>query len=229
MADPKLPGIYAIRNIINDKCYVGSAVRIARRWIVHRSDLKTGVHHCSPLQRAYNKHGIAAFTYEVLEVVRDTADLITREQYWIDKLKSHCDANGYNVRPRANSALGMKMPETAKLAIGLASRGKTLTAEHKAAISLVHKGKTISTAHRLRLSTMLKGRKHSPEHVAKIAAANRNRKRKMSAEQKRGVSLVHKGKTIAQHHRDAVSRATKARWMAFRLSRRPRGQLSLDI
>ena len=51
----------------------------------------------------------------------------------------------------------------------------------------------------------------------------------MSAAQKAMVSAVHKGKKIAQYQKDAVSRATKARWIAFRLARRPKGQLSLDI
>ena len=69
MADPKLPGIYAIRNTANGKLYVGSAISIARRWQVHRSNLKTGVHRCNPLQRAYAKHGVDAFFYEVLELV----------------------------------------------------------------------------------------------------------------------------------------------------------------
>lgn len=227
MADPKLPGIYAIRNTANGKLYVGSAVSIARRWTVHRSNLKTGVHRCKPLQRAYDKYGVAAFVYEVLEIVQDVANLIVREQHWLDTLDSHCDRGGYNVCPIAESRLGMKMPESAKATIGAKSRGKKLSDEHKAAISRVHKGKIISDAHRLAVSVAGKGRKQTPEWVEKRAAKRRGKP--ISDEHKRIVSATHKGKKLAQYQKDAVSRATKARWEAFRLARRPRGQLTLDF
>jgi group I intron endonuclease len=217
VADPKVPGIYAIRNLTNGKCYVGSAIRLARRWAVHRHTLKTGTHRCQPLQRAWNKHGKDAFVFEVLEVVNDLISLITREQYWLDTLQSHCESNGYNVCPTAQSRLGMKMPQSAKDRIGAASRGRKLTEEQKAAISLVHKGKTTSAAHRAAVSAAVKGRPQSPELIAKRAAANRGRK--MSDEQKAIVSKVHKGKTIAQYHKDAVSKATTARWVTFRAAR----------
>jgi group I intron endonuclease len=211
MADINLrqPGIYAIRNTVNGKLYVGSAVSVARRWQVHRSNLKTGVHRCKPLQRAYDKYGADAFIYEVLEFVTELTALVVREQHYLDTLDSHCERGGYNVCPVAESRLGMKMPESAKRAIGLASRGRRITQEQKDAVSLVHKGKTISEAHRAAVSAAHKGRKHSPEHVAKIAAASRGRK--LSEAQKARVSAVHKGKTISQAQKDAIGKAARER------------------
>ena len=175
----------------------------------------------------YDKHGKATFVYEVLEFVPDLTNLIGREQHWLDALDSHCERNGYNVCPVAESRLGMKMPESAKAKIGAASRSRKLTAEQKRRVSEVHKGKTISKAQRLAHSKAMKGRKQTPEWVEKRAVSLRGRK--MSAAQKAMGSAVHKGKKIAQYQKDAVSRATKARWIAFRLARRPKGQLSLDI
>jgi group I intron endonuclease len=214
MADTKVPGIYAIRNLINGKCYVGSAVRIARRWEVHRSGLKTGKHRCKPLQRAYDKYGKEAFSYEILEVVDVLTDLIPREQYWLDRLESHCDKGGYNVCPVAESRLGMKMPQSAKDAIGAKSRGRSPSSETRAKIGAAHKGKTISADQRAAYSALMKGRKQSPEHVARRAASTRGRK--ISDEQKKAISKVHSGKVISQSNKDAVGRAAKMRWAAFR-------------
>jgi len=36
--------IYQIRNIINNKIYVGSAINTRTRWGKHRHDLRKGVH-----------------------------------------------------------------------------------------------------------------------------------------------------------------------------------------
>jgi group I intron endonuclease len=206
MADPKLPGIYAIRNTANGKLYVGSAISIARRWQVHRSNLKTGVHRCKPLQRAYDKYGVAAFVYEVLEFVPDIADLISREQHWLDTLGSHCDHGGYNVCPTAESRLGMKMSAEARAKIGRAHKGRKATDEARANIAKGWLTRAPASAEtRAKISAVHKGTKRSPEHRAKISAANRGRK--LTDAQKAKISAVHKGKTISQAQRDAVRQA----------------------
>ena len=107
MADPKLPGIYAIRNTANGKCYVGSAVNIALRWKLHRINLAAGKHHSKPLQRAWGKYGATAFAFEVLELT-ELVSLIAREQHWIGQLSSLATQAGYNVAPNAGSILGIK-------------------------------------------------------------------------------------------------------------------------
>ena len=33
-------GIYVIRNLVNDKLYVGKSVHIENRWLEHQSDLR---------------------------------------------------------------------------------------------------------------------------------------------------------------------------------------------
>jgi len=226
MADPKLPGIYAIRNTANDKLYVGSAISIARRWQVHRSNLKTGVHRCKPLQRAYDKYGVTVFAYEVLEIVPDLASLIVREQHWLDALDSHCERGGYNVCPTAESRLGMKMSAEARAKIGKASKSRKHTPEAKAKIVAAWRTRApISAETRAKMAASNKGKKRSPEQLARMAAAHRGQK--ISDAQKAMISAVHKGKKIAQYQKDAVSRATKARWDAFRAARRPKGQLDL--
>lgn len=202
-------GIYAITHAATGRVYVGSALKFSRRWAVHRHGLKAGNHRSKRLQAAWDEFAADAFTFSILEFVDDPANIIAREQHWLDHFDASCPSRGFNACPVAESRLGMKMPESAKAAIGRASRGRKLTPEQKARISAVHKGKTISEAHRAAVSAALKGRKFTIEHAAKIGAANRGRA--VSEHAKQRASEVHKGKKLTEAQKSAVGAAAKAR------------------
>jgi len=51
-------GIYQIKNTLNGKFYVGSAVNIKQRWSTHISSLNKNNHHSGHLQNAWNKYGV---------------------------------------------------------------------------------------------------------------------------------------------------------------------------
>lgn len=104
-------GIYAIRHMESGKVYVGSAVNLKRRWANHRASLRSGVSRSKYLQRAWNKHGEDAFSFDVLEFVENKADLIAREQAWIDALIVNGKLGGYNTSQTAGSCLGVKHSE----------------------------------------------------------------------------------------------------------------------
>ena len=97
-----ISGIYEIRNIINNKKYVGSAASIKSRWEKHRRTLRNNDHANPHLQNAWNKYGEFSFTYSILEVCPKNI-LIEREQYYIDLL---CPE--YNIRKVASSNYGLK-------------------------------------------------------------------------------------------------------------------------
>lgn len=137
-------GIYAIRNTLDGKVYIGSAVNIPRRWDDHRRLLERGEHPNRHLRRAWNKHGADAFVFEVLQVVEDKANLIRGEQEYMDRLESWRQTKGYNISPTAGSTLGRR-----------------LSAEHRAKISAGNKGKPATMA----------GKTHSPESRAKMSIA----------------------------------------------------------
>lgn len=99
----KLGGIYRIRNTINGKRYIGSAVQFAQRWKKHRLDLRHGCHHSIALQRAWNKYGENNFAFEPL-LICDKQDLIPHEQLALDGLRPE-----YNSNPIAGSRLGAKL------------------------------------------------------------------------------------------------------------------------
>lgn len=102
-------GIYRIRNIINNKCYIGSSIDIRRRFYEHKHKLKFNKHPSYYLQRSYNKYKKENFTYEVIEILDDFNKLIEREQYYIDTLNPE-----YNLCRKAGNTLGFKHSEETK-------------------------------------------------------------------------------------------------------------------
>jgi group I intron endonuclease len=108
MATAHPTGVYAIRNTVNGKRYVGSTTSSLRgRWRRHRRELNPGKHANRKLQRAWNKYGEAAFVFEVLETC-EREDCVEREQRWMDTLRAADDCCGYNICPVAGNTLGVK-------------------------------------------------------------------------------------------------------------------------
>ena len=83
-------GIYKIRNIINNKVYIGQSKDIETRWINHKSSNDN-----YPIHRAIRKYGKENFVLEIL-CECDPSDLNKYEQMYIKKYD--CIApNGYNL------------------------------------------------------------------------------------------------------------------------------------
>ena len=61
--------IYEIKNLTNNKRYIGSTLHLARRKTRHFSSLKLNKHHNIHLQRSYNKYGKHNFEFIVLKTV----------------------------------------------------------------------------------------------------------------------------------------------------------------
>lgn len=95
-------GIYRITTP-SGKSYIGSAMSFTRRWNLHRSQLRRGIHHNKALQRAYNKYGLDGLVFEKLALCLVT-ELIFLEQKYIDQLKPE-----YNCAPIAGSTLGVSL------------------------------------------------------------------------------------------------------------------------
>ena len=118
-------GIYGIRNLINDKIYVGQSINIQKRWEQHRSALKHKKHDNRHLQAAWNKYGKDNFIFEVLEECLQQ-DLNERETYW--KLKF--DPNTYNLGN--TGIIGTVSEETRKkISKGVSERWAAMTAEER--------------------------------------------------------------------------------------------------
>lgn len=104
-----MKGIYHIKNKVNNKVYIGSAVNFERRKFEHLHKLKKGIHHSYYLQKSWDKYGEHSFEILLLEEVICDEDLINREQWWIDNSMSD-----YNMCKIAGSVLGYKHSDETK-------------------------------------------------------------------------------------------------------------------
>lgn len=95
-------GIYQIRNITNNKVYVGSSKNMANRRSTHRFNLRRGTHHSTKLQKAWDEFGERNFIFETLEIITDKNKLLERERYYRDLLKS--EDEGYNIKGLASDS-----------------------------------------------------------------------------------------------------------------------------
>jgi group I intron endonuclease len=97
-------GVYKIRNLITDDCYVGSAAySFNKRWNTHKHQLKNNKHHSIILQRAWNKYGEKNFKFEIIECC-EPSDCLVKKQHYLDNLKPK-----YNIHLNAESPLGRKL------------------------------------------------------------------------------------------------------------------------
>lgn len=90
-------GIYALRNNINGKLYIGCTFRFTQRKSSHLGQLFRGTHQNTYLQKSYDKYGKDAFEFLVLEIIEDSELLYKREYEYIIQYKSLDRDYGYNL------------------------------------------------------------------------------------------------------------------------------------
>lgn len=163
--------IYKIINVINNKFYIGSAVKFSRRKASHLRMLKDGNHSNKHLQAAWAKYGPTAFVIVVVEEVPEHLDILEVENRWLKEHvgKDYC----YNVARDATAPmLGIKGEEhpsygrtfnhtdEAKKKIGVASRTRIQSDKEKSKRRKTMQGHSVSTETRLKISTSLSGEKN---------------------------------------------------------------------
>lgn len=89
-------GIYQIRNIKNNKVYVGRTNCFYTRCCHHLGNFKRQKEMNTYLLRSILKSGIGSFVFEILEISNE--NLIQKEHDWIIKKKSINRKFGYNLR-----------------------------------------------------------------------------------------------------------------------------------
>lgn len=183
-------GIYIIKNIINGKIYIGSAVNLVRRLKYHKWGLDKNIHYNIYLQRAWVKYGESAFVFEKY-LFCDKKDLIFYEQLTIDAMiVRYGRENIYNLCLTAGSTLGRMHSDETKRKIGLKSKGrwtgKYHTEETKRRMSIAQTGRTFTQEAREKMSKTRMGRPgywlgkkrppRSSEWQDKLTASSRGRK-----------------------------------------------------
>jgi hypothetical protein len=104
---PPPMGVYAIRNVVNQRVYVAASANPEGALNRHRFELGFKSHHNSALQRDWNAQGAASFRFEVIDTLKKSedpafdakAELAALLAMWRTELG--CDgALGYNPQER---------------------------------------------------------------------------------------------------------------------------------
>lgn len=218
---PKDHVIYMIRNQINNKIYIGSAVNGRKRKNEHFTALRSHKHPNRHLQNAFNKYGEKQFNFEILQIINDKQNLIEQEQYWMDIYYPE-----YNIAPKAGSCLGMECSKETKRKISEARNGKKHSEESNKKLSESLKGRLLSEETKQKMSKFQKGRKHSEKTKRKISEAKKgmlnpmfgkignkhpNFGKKLSKETKQKLSEINKGKKHTEESKRKMSERKKGK------------------
>lgn len=169
--------IYVIRNKLNDKCYVGQAKNLLKRWARHRNLCKMVTNETYKYKRfiqavhyAMAKYGIENFEFKAIDEVETQQEANTKEAYWANKYNSYAPY-GYNV-----TKCGM---------------ARSLSEETKQKISKANKGKLAGSNH------PNWGKKRGQHIVEKIANSNRGKIMSEETRQKVQHTWIQKGERLS--------------------------------
>jgi len=222
-----------IKNIINNKVYIGQSKELHKRFKRHINELKNNNHHSVHLQRAWNKYNEENFVFEIIEYCTEDG-LNEKEIYWINYYNACNYNNGYNnkeggshgkyseesKRKMSESTKGQKCPEYlkdyfSKLYSGEGNPmygrsgelspnyGKFTSEETRKKISEANKGKIITEEQKEKISNSLKGRF--------IGELNPFYGKQHSEETKQYLREINIGKIISQETRNKQSVARKGK------------------
>ncbi len=194
-------GIYQIRNIINGKRYIGSAINLKGRLENHSFALKGNYHRNIYLQNAWNKYGEDNFVFEIL-IYCNKEDLIDKEQKRINHYKT-AEGKGYNICKVAGSRLGMKHTSEVKRKISKSKIGCKHSEETKRKIGISNYGRKHSEETKRKMGII---------HIGNTNFLNRHHseetKRKMSFT-KKGKPSLRKGISLSEETKIKMSNAKK--------------------
>lgn len=194
----KKSGVYIIRNLIDNRVYIGSTKSLYQRYCQHLRRLSNGNHPSIYLSNFCKKHGIYEFVFEIIELC-DSGILLSREQHWIDFYQSYKREYGFNSAKIAKNNSGFKLSEDAKLKISMLHKGKKLSREHIDKIKATRKrGKQGPSGYRHTEETKLK--------ISKNSKGNKNNLgRKFSDDTKKKMSETQKKRIRTKEEIDAFS------------------------
>ena len=135
--------IYYIRNLVNEKLYIGSSIHYQQRLLMHYNELTNNKHKNLHLQYSWNKYKEENFEFGILEYIDsnqyDNDDLREIEQIYMDYFNVCDDAFGYNISETA-TGVSRKMPKEQRKKISEANKGKIVTEETRKRLSEAKKG-----------------------------------------------------------------------------------------
>lgn len=174
-------GIYSITYARTGEFYIGSAKNFTKRFSTHKNALRNNIHHSNIMQNIFNKHGVGAFKFEVVELC-EIENLLIIEQQYLDKYKPK-----FNTLMVAGSSIGYKYSDAQKKNISKGRKGKQVSPEGLA---------------------KMKAKMQSPEmrkHLSELAKLRPPRPHKpMSEKQKLHLSKIKTGVKLSEEHKAKI-------------------------
>ena len=129
--------IYQIKNIINNKVYIGQTKRDPEvRFDEYRREC-----HNIYLKEDFEKYGMENFTFMVIDVAEDFQDLSCKEKYWIQFYNTKDRNFGYNLSDGGCGPMGAKWTQKSKENISEQRKGCRWFHNNKGERHLVSKDK----------------------------------------------------------------------------------------
>ena len=88
-------GVYQIKNLLDQRIYIGSSINIKKHWTRHKANLRKHTHSNTQLQESWNTYGESNFGFSIQELCAE-ADLLSRETYWVTHYDSMNSDKGFN-------------------------------------------------------------------------------------------------------------------------------------
>lgn len=166
-------GVYQIRNLKNQKLYIGSSSYgggLSYRWRKHQNLLRINKHHSIKLQRAWNKYGADAFVFEVL-LYCDPGRCLINEQVFINDLEP-----AYNIAQVAGAPMkGRKHTQESKGRMGTNQSGSNNNMYGRRGKQSPLYGRHLSESTKLKISQSRLGKKYSEESRRKLRGSQTHR------------------------------------------------------
>jgi group I intron endonuclease len=183
-------GVYAITHVATGRMYVGKSIDIDSRWQQHVWEAARGEGYA--VHRAIRKHGVAAFSFDVLEYADSEIDALAAEQYWIEWYRSVSPA-GFNLT--------------------FGGDGTILSQESREKIRAKLLGHHVSDETREKIRSANRGRVQSEQAREKVSAFWRGKTRgPRSAETKEKLRAAQTGKKLSDEVRAKMRASQAARW-----------------
>ncbi len=223
-------GIYKIKNIINNKVYIGSSINILDRKRTHLYKLRKNKHENNHLQNSFNKYGEKNFIFSII-IECDKEKRGEEEEKFIELYNSINRKFGYNICSKFNNKI---VSEETKKKLSFRARNRTKEHQKKLSeskkgwkpsketrrkMSLSHKGKFPSEETRKKMSISGKGKIVSEETRKKLRIINTGKKaseetkRKMAKteEQKEHLRIINTGKKMSKETKRRMSLSHKGK------------------
>lgn len=115
----KKSGIYCIKNIINNRVYIGSSCNLYKRFNAHYNELNKNIHVNKALNNFCIKYGIDKLFIDIIEFC-EKDKLIERENFYIKEYKAY--GHGFNCCPIAGSVSNLEVSKSTRNKLSIARK-----------------------------------------------------------------------------------------------------------